>query len=163
MSQFPFILSQPPTGKYKFLRNYRYWLKRFSRLKDNPWRISRGLAAGVFTGCFPLLGLQTVLGVLLAWFIRGNKIAAAAGTWISNPLTYLPIFTFNFSIGRILTRREDLSLTNVHWENWSELLDLGASFLATLMIGSCLVGFVTAICAYFVSLWLLVKLRKSED
>ncbi len=163
VAQFQFVSSQPPPGKSGLLRYYRYWLKRFSRLKDSPRRIARGLAAGVFTGCFPLLGLQTILGILVAWLIRGNKIAAAAGTWISNPLTYLPIFTFNFGIGRIVTRGEDLALSDVHWENWSELLDLGTTFVATLMIGSFLVGLVTAVCAYFLSLWLLVKLRKSGD
>ena len=59
----------------------------------SPGHRARGLAAGVFTGCLPFFGLQIVLGVALAATIRGNRILAAAGTWISNPLTTLPILS----------------------------------------------------------------------
>jgi hypothetical protein len=48
---------------------------------------ARGLAAGIFCGCFPFFGLQTLLGVALASVLRGNHLLAAAGTWISNALT----------------------------------------------------------------------------
>jgi uncharacterized protein (DUF2062 family) len=68
----------------------------------SPAHRARGLAAGVFTGCLPFFGLQIVLGVALAATIRGNRILAAAGTWISNPLTTLPICWLNYQLGALL-------------------------------------------------------------
>ncbi|MFO0103826.1 MAG: DUF2062 domain-containing protein, partial [Cyanobium sp.] len=53
---------------------------------------ARGLAAGIFCGCFPFFGLQTLLGIGLASVLRGNHLLAAAGTWISNPFTYVPLY-----------------------------------------------------------------------
>ena len=50
-------------------------------------------------GCFPFFGLQTLLGMALASLVRGNHLLAAAGTWISNPFTYLPLYWFNYNLG----------------------------------------------------------------
>ena len=60
---------------------------------------ARGLAAGVFCGCFPFFGLQIVLSVGVATAVRGNHLLAAAGTLVSNPLTYVPLYWFNFLVG----------------------------------------------------------------
>ena len=57
--------------------------------EGTPGQRARGLAAGVFAGCFPLFGFQTFLGVLFANLLRGNTFLAVVGTWISNPMTYL--------------------------------------------------------------------------
>jgi uncharacterized protein (DUF2062 family) len=69
-------------------------------LKGTPKALARGLACGVFAGLFPFAGSQTVLALLLAFILRGNKILAAVGPWISNPFTSVPIYVFNFQVGR---------------------------------------------------------------
>ena len=55
--------------------------------EGSPACRARGLAAGVFCGCFPFFGLQMILSVGVAAMIRGNPLLAAAGTLVSNPLT----------------------------------------------------------------------------
>ena len=101
----------------------------------SPGHRARGLAAGVFTGCLPFFGLQIVLGVALAAAIRGNRILAAAGTWISNPLTTLPICWLNYQLGVLLIGpgpawpgQADLNL--------ERLGDLGWAFTSRLLLGS---------------------------
>ena len=144
----------------RFKRVVRYWYVRFLRLQGTPQAIARGLACGVFSGCFPFFGFQILIGIALAIILRGNKIAAAAGTWISNPFTYLPIFAFNYKIGSLLLGENQLSEISINSN--SDLMTLGATTIGTLSIGSFVVGLITAIITYFASLRLICSCRKSR-
>ncbi len=161
--QKPHYSRHPKRRRSRIRRSWRYFYLRFLRLRGTPRYISRGLAFGVFAGCFPLFGLQTVIGVLLAVIFRGHKLAAAAGTWISNPLTYLPIFAFNYKVGDCLLGFS-MGKTQVtfpdNWQSWTELKELGLVFLITLFSGCLVVGWVAAILTYIISLKSLSRRRR---
>ena len=53
--------------------------------EGTPAQRARGLAAGVFCGCYPFFGLQIFLSVGVATLVRGNHLLAAAGTLVSKP------------------------------------------------------------------------------
>ncbi len=136
---------RPPHKRVRRLARYVYI--RFIRLRSHPQAIARGLAAGVFAGSYPLFGLQTFIGIAIAAAIRGNKIVAAAGTWISNPLTYVPIYAFNYQVGRrILGQSAATNLTNRSPQEW---MSLGFDITLALMLGSTIVGLVLAIISYY--------------
>lgn len=84
------------------ISRWRVQLRRLWRQGGSHGQRARGLAAGIFTGCYPFFGLQIVLGVALAGLLRGSPILAAAGTWISNPVTSLPLYWFNYQVGCLL-------------------------------------------------------------
>ena len=128
-------------------------------MQGKPEAIARGLACGVFAGLFPIFGLQTIVGVLLAVLLRGNKIIAAAGTWVSNPLTYVPIYAFNFHVGKWLLN-QDL-LTDVSLQSWEQVKALGSEIILTLFVGCFAVGLVGGIGSYFLGLWLIRRVRTS--
>jgi uncharacterized protein (DUF2062 family) len=87
--------------------------------------------------------LQIVLGVGLASLVRGNHLLAAAGTWISNPLTSLPLYWFNYQVGAwILGPGPGFPSLQQVQENG--LWDLGLSFTSRLMLGSTVVGLLSA-------------------
>jgi hypothetical protein len=140
-------------------RKLRYLYLRIIRLRSTTPAIARGLATGVFAGLFPFFGAQTILGVFLAVLVRGNKLTAAVGTWISNPFTYVPIYLFNFKVGQLLLGTHDLS-TNVDWTSSAELLQAGKAFAVTLLLGCTVVGAIAATIAYFLGLWLIPRLRQ---
>ena len=144
-------------------RSWRYFYLRFLRLRGTPRYISRGLAFGVFAGCFPLFGLQTIIGVLLAIILRGHKLTAAAGTWVSNPLTYVPIFAFNYKVGEFILGfsigKTQVTLPD-NWESWTELKESGLVFLVTLFSGCLVVGSIAAILTYMVSVRFLSRWRR---
>ena len=145
----------------KFQRWVRYVYIRFIRLRGHPRALAKGLAAGVFAGSYPLFGLQTIIGVAIAAAIGGNKIVAAAGTWISNPLTYVPIYAFNYQIGRwILGQTDKASLTTRSPQEW---MSLGLDITTALMVGSTLVGIVLAIISYYGCLHLAHNLKASGN
>ena len=119
---------------------------------------ARGLAAGVFCGCFPFFGLQMVLSVGLATLVRGNHLLAAAGTLVSNPLTYVPLYWFNFLVGsQLLGPVAGADLDDV---NRSNLWDQGWDVLQRLLLGSTLVGALMAL-ALGVTAYLLFRRRLS--
>ncbi|YAI81323.1 MAG: DUF2062 domain-containing protein [cyanobacterium endosymbiont of Rhopalodia sterrenbergii] len=164
--------SPPNFTKFNLLpcrlgRPCRYLYLRFRRLRGTPHSIARGLACGVFAGCFPLFGLQTIMGVLLAVVFRGNKFAAAIGTWISNPLTYVPVFTFNYKVGKLLLlgfRNTVLQIDfRQNWQSWSTLMESGFDFISTLFLGCLIVGICCSFIGYFLSLKLFFFGRNHVD
>ncbi|MDV3350509.1 DUF2062 domain-containing protein [Leptothoe sp. ISB3NOV94-8A] len=152
-------LKRQKRGKLQRLARYVYI--RFIRLRSHPQAIARGLAAGVFAGSYPLFGLQTIIGVAIAVAIRGNKIVAAAGTWISNPLTYVPIYAFNYQIGRwVLGQSAATSLTGRSPQEW---MNLGLDITVALMVGSTLVGMILAFLSYYGCLHMAYHIQSNRN
>jgi len=102
------------------------------------------LAIGVFSGCFPFFGFQTLMGVFFAKLAKGNIFLAAIGTWISNPFTYIPLYYFNYKVGSIFFNNypdniiENNLVINDLWKQ-------GSIFSLKLLLGSSCVGFLLAL------------------
>lgn len=140
------------------LRKLKYLWWRLVRARATPEYIARGLAAGVFAGFFPLFGLQTIIGIGLAIVFRGHKLAAATATWVSNPLTYVPIYAINFQIGRWLLRSEnDFVLDSV--ESIGELMAEKLQLVIPLFLGCAVMGLLSAVGSYFLGLKLIRQWR----
>ena len=114
-------------------------------LQPNLWHInkksvSRGFAIGAFCAFIPLPG-QMILAAFLALTFAANLPIAIILTWITNPLTYTPIFFFAYKIGSFFITTnvtpeitdDELSLLSNIMHIW-ELLFLGSIILA--LIGS---------------------------
>lgn len=140
-------------------RRLQYFYLRFIRLRGSPEAIARGLAVGVFAGWFPFFGLQILLGIALAALVRGNKLIAAAGTWVSNPFTYIPIYLFNFRVGQWLLQSRDWQFSQDSLLSLQGILSLGDEFILILGLGCLVVGLGFGIVSYFVGLWLTYRLR----
>ena len=133
----------------KRIRKFIYWLWN---QKGSPSQRALGFAVGIFSGCFPFFGLQTLMGVFLAKILNGNSILAAVGTWISNPFTYVPLYYFNYKVGSLLLNIDPNIVDSSHITT-SELWSQGWYLSSRLVIGSICVGLVTGIigglCLYF--------------
>jgi len=130
--------------------NFRKILSLFLQQNGSPIFNAKGLAFGVFSGCFPLFGLQTLIGVFLAQIGRGNIVLAAIGTWISNPFTYLPLYFFNYKLGAsLLPKSKNIILDPVLIKEdfWGQ----GWFFTSRLVLGSSLVGLFLGITFGFIA------------
>lgn len=149
---------------------YRYsgrWLRRLYRrvmaMQGTPEYLARGLSVGVFAGCFPFFGFQMLIGVSFAVLFRGHKLLAVAGTWVSNPFTYIPIYLFNYKLGRWL-----LGSQGPLFEDWGNLhsiediVGVGAEFVLSLLLGCFVTGIISAILTYFVSLRMIRYWRQQQ-
>ncbi|MEO0988630.1 MAG: DUF2062 domain-containing protein [Cyanobacteria bacterium J06639_14] len=144
------LKSYSPQKRWR--RRLRYFYLRFVRMRGSPQEISRGIAAGVFAGLFPLFGLQTIIGVVIAAVIRGNKIMAAAATWISNPFTYVPIYFFNYRVGRLILGNQAQANAFEDVDALKSWMSMGADITITLFLGCFVVGLICAAASYFIGL-----------
>ena len=139
--------------------NYKKILSLFLKQKGSPLFNAKGIAVGVFCGCFPFFGFQTLLGLFLARIAKGNLFLAAIGTWISNPFTYIPLYFFNYKVGSFLLKNSpDITFDkNLMTE---ELWEKGSVFSLRLILGSALVGLLLASISGVVGFLLYIKKNK---
>ncbi len=147
----------------KLLRNFNYRkiLSLFLKQDGSPFFNAKGVAIGVFCGCFPFFGFQTILGLFFARIAKGNLFLAAIGTWISNPFTYLPLYFFNYKVGSLLLKNypDIIFDENILIE---DLWEQGSIFSLRLILGSALVGFfLSFISGVIVFLLYKRKMKKS--
>ena len=121
--------------------------------EGSPSERALGFGVGIFSGCFPFFGLQTLMGVFLAKIFKGNRILAAVGTWISNPFTYVPLYYFNYRVGSLLLNK-DKNVVDFSHITTNELWLQGWYLSSRLLMGSIFVGFFTGVvggvCLYLV-------------
>ena len=118
-----------------------------------PYFNAKGIAVGVFSGCFPFFGFQTLLGIFFARLINGNLVLAAIGTWISNPFTYVPLYILNFKVGSIFFKdnSKNIDFNELIGE---DIFNQGWIFTSRLLLGSCLVGLCFGLSLGFLTFYL---------
>lgn len=79
-----------------------YLVKRITRLPGTPHSIAAGFACGTAISFTPFIGLHTLLSVLLSFVVRGNYLAAMAGTLVGNPWTFPVIWLATYQVGHFL-------------------------------------------------------------
>ena len=118
-------------------------LSLFRNQNGSPFFNAKGLAIGVFSGCFPFFGFQTLIGVFFAKLAKGNIVLAAIGTWISNPFTYIPLYYFNYKVGSIFLNTPSTKMLEKSLF-MEDLWKQGRIFSLKLILGSTCVGFLLA-------------------
>jgi uncharacterized protein (DUF2062 family) len=151
--------SQHPRRRWQ--RRLRAYLRWLWRQEGSHGQQARGLAVGIFTGCYPFFGLQILLGVGLASLVRGSHILAAAGTWISNPLTSLPLYWFNYQVGSWLLGPGP-GFPSLQQVQESGLWDLGLAFSGRLMLGSTVVGLLSAMAVGGLYWWWMRRRQRNR-
>jgi uncharacterized protein (DUF2062 family) len=120
--------------------------------EPNLWHFNRrSVAGGVFIGLLcallPIPG-QMPIAALLAIILRGNLPLAVCSTWVSNPITYAPIFYFTYKLGtQLLDINVDLTNFEFTWD--SIKLNFNAIW-KPLLLGSLISGFSLASIGYMI-------------
>lgn len=137
------------------------WKKRFKgilSLDSHPGHIAAGFAVGVFISFTPFFGLHTPLAIAAAFIFRLNKVTCITGAWINTPLTVFPVLGLSYKLGRVLRGLEPLEL-HVRGLEWEHL----RKYMTSLLLGTSILGFVAAICAYFICYYLVVRFRQKDE
>lgn len=136
--------------------------RRFLAIRGEPKEIAAGLALGVFIGMTPFMGVQAVTAVFLAALFRINKVAAAAGVFITNPFTAPFIYPVTYLAGSFIYHPDSagdpavLMSSGAFWR----LLEKAPDILLTLVIGGVVLGIPLAVLSYRVSLSAILKYRE---
>lgn len=128
-------------------------------LDDPPGKIALALAVGVFIGCTPFWGLQTLLSIAVAWAFGLNRAAAVTGTWLNVPWVAPFVYGAALKVGGLLVPDRDglraawLDYLLEHWQSvsWHDALALFRELSVALLVGSAVVGAVAALGAYAVA------------
>jgi uncharacterized protein len=136
-------------------------------LDDPPGKIALALAVGVFIGCTPFWGLQTLLSAAVAWACRLNRAAAITGTWLNLPWIAPLVYGAALKVGGLLVPDPDglraawLDYLLEHWQSvsWHDALALFRELSVALLVGSAVVGGVAALGTYAIAFTVLSARR----
>ncbi|MGH1426870.1 MAG: DUF2062 domain-containing protein [Arenicella sp.] len=148
----------------RFFRKLRRKLPKKHEIENTPslsmfksfwkrpelWAMNRnslplGIAIGIFCAFMPM-PFEMVLAAFLAIALGGNVIFAISFVWISNPFTWIPLYTPCYWIGTKIFRIEPIAITNM--SSLRINAELGYHY-AALWVGCTLVGLTLAFLSYF--------------
>lgn len=132
------------------------------------WHLHRRSAGGaVFIGLFcaflPLPVGQMLIAALLAVFARCNLPIAVALVWVTNPLTFGPIFYFAYKLGAWLL---GIDAVSTGWElSWQWLWQRLREIWWPLTLGSLVCGWVAGLTGSVLArlLWRLHVVRRWRE
>jgi uncharacterized protein (DUF2062 family) len=154
-------------------RAAKYTFNRLIRSRFTPHQIALGAAIGIFVAWTPTIGLQMAIAVPICLLLRANPVAAIPPIWITNPVTAVPIYSFNYWIGSILIGgppvtefvtesqavlrllREGEALQGFH-----ALLSIAGELFWPLLLGCVVIGALLAVPTYLGSYFLVMRLRQ---
>ncbi|MEZ6057526.1 MAG: DUF2062 domain-containing protein [Planctomycetaceae bacterium] len=153
--------------------NPRLWLRSLLMLNDSPHSVALGTAIGMFIAMTPTVGIQMLVVAVVAlltrrWF-HFNRVAALIMVYVSNPLTVLPIYWFNFKVGTLwfpshVSHDQFAALLKYQgfsqW--WSSLSGLFVDVGTPLIVGSLVVATLSALPCYPLMLWAFKRFRPNS-
>ena len=75
-----------------FKKKWRNFYLKIVREKATPEYIARGWSIGMFFGCIIPIGGQLICSIPAAFLLKGSKIGAVLGTFITNQITIFFIY-----------------------------------------------------------------------
>lgn len=152
----------------------RALLRKVLALSDSAHAIALGVAVGIFVGLTPTVGVQTILilGLVFATrkFVYFNATAAMASTYVSNPVTMLPMYYGWYRIGAWFSSG---SLTSAEFEQllqfeglsgwWSAMCALGSQVAVPMCLGALLTAPIGVAIAYPVTYFLVKWIRDHKQ
>ena len=151
----------------KIIRLFKKYYFQILRTKGSPHSVALGMAIGLFWGMalLPLYG-QSLVAIACAWLFRANKVLAFIGTWISNPYTtpiLCPVLCFTGAkiVGIHLTFAHIQGAVKdiITMFSFEKAFELGSNLIISFLVGSFIVGAVTAIIGYLLTYKFISRYR----
>ncbi len=125
-------------------------------LRDSPHSLALGLALGLWVALTPTVGIQMPIVVVIGTVIGANRLAGIAMCWISNPITFVPMYYGYYLLGLVILGRDGKSYGQIEKEvsmtadlgNWELIKYFFDVFGAPLWIGSLVIATVLAVPCY---------------
>lgn len=154
--------------------SFTYYYFKLVKQSGTPEYVARGVSLGLAVGFMIPFGLQLVAVLPLAVLIKAAKIPAIAFTFVSNQLSIFVLYPLQCMVGSYLIGspmrygRLQEALTHVHKAEtmmckFEVLFDLGRDTVLSFFAGGLLFSVLTAVPAYFISLWLVRRHRMKKE
>ena len=137
---------------------YERVLRPVLGINDSARSIALGLTIGVFVAMTPTVGIQMPIVFVLCSLARGNRVAGLAMTWISNPVTTLPMYYGYYRLGLLFTGGDEVDYEDVRAildggegedrDIWSAVVELIECLGWPLWLGSLVIAVVVTLPVY---------------
>lgn len=136
------------------LGNLGKWIHTPSLWVLNSESIARGVAIGFFTACVPIMPFQTLLTISLSLLFKANFAIAFTVSWISNPLTLIPLTYYTYRLGEwVLGDHQMIIIQKFHWRLdhtfWINVAATLHQFGKAFFVGLPMIAFGSAAISYF--------------
>ena len=137
----------------KLNRKIQNQLKRILVEDSSAHSVGMGFAIGLFIGLLPIFGFQMIPAFFISMRFKVNKTASVMGVWITNPITFVPIYLFHYWLGTFLLPQSlvaDIEVFRQFLEdpNTKRFLGLGMKTLLPLMVGCLISASVVSVAGY---------------
>ncbi len=161
----------------------RLVIEKILHLDDTPHRIAFGVFLGFVVGWTPTLGAQILIYWVMAYILRANRASGLLPVFLTNPITAVPIYLFNWKVGQWLLHGasggdasaaeeqarleemvEQFSLSRMfEAEFWSSLWPTLAGLGIELLVGCLAVGFACGTLGYVVTFYGVISYRRRRQ
>lgn len=153
-----------------FKKKWRRFYLKIVREKASPEYIARGWSIGMFFGCLIPIGGQLFCSIPTAFLLKGSKIGAVLGTFITNQITVFFIYPVQCYAGAKLIGL-DLSYSDIKIKlkdivdvsNFGEFVDatksLAGDLTVAFFVGGALMAIVLTPITYVVVKRMVVAYR----
>jgi uncharacterized protein len=131
---------------------------------DPPHKLAFAFALGIFIAFTPTIGLHLITCLVMAWALRLSKLVIITASFINNPWTVAPLYGFCFWFG-IKVTGSNLTIPDIPWDTigLGDILPILKPFLWPFIVGTLVIGTISAIFSYFLFYWGIMQYRKSEQ
>ena len=149
------------------LGRFRGLLRLLLNLGDHPDRTARAYALGVFLSFSPFWGLHTLLGLLIAFLFRLNRLAILVGVYTNNPWTIAPAASLGTALGFMIVGGENrlppfTETALFSRQFWGRMLSDVHHLLLPFFVGNLILAIVVGLIAYWVLLGILLRRERAK-
>jgi uncharacterized protein (DUF2062 family) len=151
-------------------RSFRYYYLRIIRQAGSPEQIAGGMALGVCMAFLAPPGVQVVLALVLASLVKLNRIAAALGCLVTNPLTWPFVIYVQLVLGGWITGTavptglptEGTTLVD-YWRTFVQDFHSSIVLLRAFLVGAATTAVVATVAAYYATLYVVNAYRRRKQ
>ncbi len=126
-------------------------IKRLLSLRGAPREIALGFAAGIFVGMSPFMMCHSAMAICLATLLKGNRLSAVAGVFITNPISAPLVYGWTYRVGKAWLGIESARTLNVAFslDGLFDLVRCAPEIAWILTVGGFVAGLPLAALSYF--------------
>ena len=142
---------------YRYIHIFGDTLKQPELWAFNRSSVSRGIAVGIFCAFLPM-PFEMIPAIFIAAMLGGHLAFAVAGVWLSNPLTWIPLYTPCYLLGAWIVGVEPIPLHQI------TIIQVGWHYFA-LWLGCLIIGLLVSLSAHFIInlLWRAHIIRRWKE
>jgi len=139
---------------FRYIHLFGDSLKQAELWAFNRNSVAKGIAIGLFCAFLPM-PFEMLAAIFIAVSMGGHLPFAVVGVWVSNPLTWIPLYTPCYLLGAWMMGVEPIPLNEI------TILQIGWHYVA-LWLGCLIIGSILAVSTHFIVslLWRLHIIRR---